>query len=455
MRVLCLTALLGVAALGTEPASSSSREDLRGRNEAVPRTHEPASAGGREPAGPTDVNVEMIVPPGEAQKYWPRWRGPSGQGHVSGTGYPDRWSTTENVLWKVPVSGSGNSSPIVWRDQIVMATSYDEGARKSLVAFSRTDGRKLWETFAPNGPVEDAHRKNGHASGTPATDGTRIYAYLGNHGLFAVDMSGKPAWHQPVGPFDAYHGTAGSPLVYKNRVILYQDQRAPGASFVAAFDTATGRQIWRTPRKESVGWGTPIAIRAGSRDEIIVSSMLRVYAYDPDTGRELWSAGGNLYEVIPTPVVGEGLIFATSGRAGPTLAIRPGGAGDVTSTHVAWTASKGSPFIPSPLLHNGVLYMVNDMTSVATAYDAKAGTVLWQGRLGNAARESFSPSPVVVDGKIFFTNDMGETFVLAAGREFKLLHVNQLDARTLASPALVDGRWYFRTATDLLAIGAR
>lgn len=405
------------------------------------------------PAPGVDMNVEMIVPSGEAEKYWPRWRGPSGQGHVSGTNYPDRWSATDNVLWKVPLPGAGNSSPIVWDDQIVMATSYDRGARKSLVSYSRTDGRKLWETFAPDAPPENAHNKNGHASGTPATDGSRIYAYLGNHGLLAVDMSGRQVWHQPVGPFNAYHGTAGSPLLYQDRVIIYQDQRARGASFVAAFDAATGRQLWRTPRSETVGWGTPIAVRAGTRDEIIVSSMHRVYAYDPGTGKELWSAAGNLAEVIPTPVVGEGLVFATSGRAGPTLAITPGGSGDVTNSHVVWKTSRGSPFVTSPLVHDGILYLVNDMTSVATAYEARTGTLLWQGRLGDVARESFSPSPVVVDGKIFFTNDMGETFVVAAGREFKLLHVNRLHARTLASPALVHGRWYFRTASELIAIG--
>jgi hypothetical protein len=122
------------------------------------------------------------------------------------------------------VPGAGNSSPIVWGDQIVLATSYERGERKSLLSFSRSDGRKLWETFAPDGPGERAHNKNGHASGTPTTDGTRIYAYLGNHGLFAVDMNGKPVWHQSLGPFDAYHGTAGSPLLYQNRVIVYQDQ---------------------------------------------------------------------------------------------------------------------------------------------------------------------------------------------------------------------------------------
>ena len=397
--------------------------------------------------------VEMIVPQGEAQKYWPRWRGPSGQGYVNGTGYVDTWSDTQNVLWKVPVPGASNSSPIVWGDLIIMATAHNDGARKSLIAFKRTDGSKLWETFAPDASAEFQHPKNGHASSTPTTDGQRVFAYLGSHGLLAVDLKGKQVWHRPLGAMSASHGTAGSPLLYKDRIILYQDQK--GSGFVADFDAATGKEVWRTARQAQVGWGTPIAIRAGERDELIVSSMREVNAYDPNTGAKLWNAGGNLFEVIPTPVVGEGLVFASSGRAGPTLAIRPGGSGDVTATHIAWKAAKGSPFVPSTLLHKGLLYMVNDMAAIATAYDAKSGEVLWQGRLGEAARESFSASPVVVDDKVYFTNDMGETFVLAAGREFKLLHVNHLNARTLASPALVDGKWYWRTDKELLAIGRK
>ena len=401
----------------------------------------------------SEPTVEMIVPQGEAQKYWPRWRGPSGQGYVNGSGYVDTWSDTQNVLWKVPVPGTSNSSPIVWGDLIVMATAHGDGARKSLVAFRRTDGTKLWETSAPDSSAEFQHPKNGHASATPTTDGQRVYAYLGSHGLLAVDLKGKQVWHRPLGAMNASHGTAGSPLLYKDRIILYQDQKETG--FVAAFDTATGKEVWRTARGAQVGWGTPIAIRAGERDELIVSSMREVTAYDPNTGAKLWNAAGNLFEVIPTPVVGEGLVFASSGRAGPTLAIRPGGSGDVTATHIAWKAAKGSPFVPSTLLHKGLLYMVNDMAAIATAYDAKTGEVLWQGRLGEAARESFSASPVVVDDKVFFTNDMGETFVLAAGREFKLLHVNHLNARTLASPALVDGKWYWRTEKELLAIGRK
>ena len=184
-----------------------------------------------------------------------------------------------------------------------------------------------------------------------------------------------------------------------------------------------------------------------------MSSQFRVYAYHPDTGKELWRAGGNLVEVTPTPVAGHGLLFCSSGRAGPTLAIRPGGAGDVTESRIAWQSPKGSPFIPSTLLYGENLYMVNDMVSVATAFHAASGKLLWQGRMGEALRESFSGSPVGVDGKVFFTNDQGETFVLKAGDEFQLLRVNRLNERALASPALVDGRWYFRTERRLLCIG--
>ena len=400
---------------------------------------------------PAIDDVMMIPVEGEGAKYWPRWRGPSGQGLVSGTGYTDRWSDTENVRWKTPLASTGNGSPIVWGNRIFLVTASEDGAKRGIAAFDRATGKQVWETFAADAPVERVMPKNGFASSTPTTDGRLIYAYLGSHGLLALDMSGKQVWHQWVGPIEAYHGTAGSALLYKDRVIIYQDQRGPGG-FIAAFDAKTGAPRWRQARTEQVGWGTPIAIRAGSRDEIIVSSMRKVYAYHPDSGDVLWTAGGSLFEVIPTPVVGHGLVFASSGRAGPTLAIRPGGSGDVTATHVAWKEVKGSPFVPSPLLYGDELYLINDMASIVTAYDAKSGAVRWQGRLGEAAREGFSASPVAVDGKVFFTNDMGETFVLAAGNDFKLLHVNRLNEPVLASPALVDGTWYFRTHKHLLAI---
>jgi outer membrane protein assembly factor BamB len=160
-----------------------------------------------------------------------------------------------------------------------------------------------------------------------------------------VDFEGKQVWHHSFGEIRTLHGTACSPLLYRDRVIVYQECGKPG-SFVAAFDRKTGKQLWSTPRKASVGWGSPAAIRAGDRDEIIVSSQHRVTAYDPDSGKELWTCGGNLDEVTPSPVVGHGMLFCCSGRQGPTLAITPGGSGDVTKTHVVWKENRDSPFIP-------------------------------------------------------------------------------------------------------------
>ncbi|MBM3810965.1 MAG: hypothetical protein FJW20_04960 [Acidimicrobiia bacterium] len=401
------------------------------------------------------AEVLQIPVEGEGARYWPRWRGPSGQGMVEDKGYVDRWSNTENVLWKVELPGSGNSSPVIWGDSIFLTTSYDGGARRSLLCLNRADGKLRWETFAPESAPERAYPKNGHASGTPSTDGKLVYTYLGNHGLMAVDFAGRQAWHRSFGRTNCLHGTACSPLLYKDRVIVFQDQRSPAHSFIAAFDKQTGKTKWWTHREEDTGWGSPIAIRALQREEIVVSSQFKVNSYDPETGKQLWFAYGTTAEVTPTPVVGHDLVFASSGRAGPTLAIRPGGSGNVTRSHIAWQSPRGSPFIPSPLLAGDYLYLVNDMTGVATCLEARTGKSLWQGRLGEAQRESFSASPVYVDNKVFFTNDVGETYVLKAGDEFQLLHVNRFHEMTLASPALVDGIWYFRTERHLYAIGRR
>jgi outer membrane protein assembly factor BamB len=398
----------------------------------------------------TDQAVRMIPVEDTAARYWPRWRGPSGQGLAADSGYPDRWSDKQNVLWRTSVPGRGHSSPIVWADRVFLTTAYNDG-RASVIAYRRSDGRQLWETFGPDRSPESMHFKNSHASATATTNGSAIFASFGNKGLVAVDFDGKLRWHRSLGRIDNYHGTAGSPLLYKDKVILFQDHA--GGGFVTALSANDGRPLWRTDRAGSVGWSTPIAIRAFDHDEIIVSSQSRVHAYDPESGKEIWSCRGNLFEVIPTPVVGHGLVFCSSGRAGPTLAIKPGGKGDVTNTHVAWQSPRGSPFVPSPLLYGEYLYLVNDMTSIATSFHAPSGKLMWQGRLGVATREGFSASPVGADGKVFFTNDDGETFVLRAGATFELLHVNRLNAQVLASPALVDRKWYFRTDRELLAIG--
>ncbi len=402
-------------------------------------------------AGQDNSAVRMVRPDGEGERYWPRWRGPSGQGVVDDTGYPDTWSATTNVLWKTSVPGSGSSSPIVWDDRIFLTTSSNSGRRVSILSFRRSDGELLWETDAPDDRAAYVHNKNSPASATVTTDGERVYASFGSRGMLAVDFDGRIAWHRDLGRIDNYHGAAGSPLLYRDTVIIYQDQNR--GAFVIALDTRTGETRWRTSRAASVGWGTPIAVTVGDHDELIVSSQRHVRSYDPTTGEELWNCGGNLFEVIPTPAVGHGLIFCSSGRAGPTLAIRPGGQGDVTDTHVAWKTTRGSPFVPSPLVYGDYLYLVNDMSSIITCLNAKTGETVWQERLGRPRREGISASPVVVDGKLFVTNDDGQTFVLKTGAEFELLHTNDIGTRMLASPALVDGIWYFRTSSDLLAIG--
>ena len=171
-------------------------------------------------------NVSMITMEGEAANYWPGWRGPSAQGYVKGSGYPDTWSSSENVRWRVSVPGEGNSSPIVWRDWIFLTTSRTGGLKLSLMGFNRENGKLRWETEIPQRGVESGHAKNGHASATPVTDGKRIYASFGTHGLFAFDFDGEIVWHAPVPKLDNYHGSAGSPILYENSIIIYQDHQA-------------------------------------------------------------------------------------------------------------------------------------------------------------------------------------------------------------------------------------
>ena len=405
--------------------------------------------------------VSMVAHTGAAKNYWPHWRGPSVQGIVEGKGYPDRWSDTENVLWKVPVPGRGHSSPIVWGDRIFLTSATPDGSRRSLLSFRRSDGKLLWDTPVPAADSERLYQKNSYASSSPTTDGELIYGYFGNAGVVAMNFSGKLVWHVSLGAIDLYHGPGGSPVLYKDRLILFQDQmnfgrdRAtePTPGFIVALDKKTGRELWRKTRSPRPGWGSPIAIQVGNRTEIIVSSGRAIDAYDPDTGEVLWTVKGNMPETIPMPVVGNGLLYCSSGRAGPTFAVRPGGKGDVTASHVVWSSPKGSPFVPSPLVHGDYLYTINDMASIVSCHNARTGEIIGQLRVGEARREGFSASPVIVEGKVYFTNDDGETFVLQAAPDFKLLHVNRMGAPMLASPALVDGRWYFRTASHLICVG--
>ena len=465
--VACVLFVIALVAVGFSRVLASSGQTATGG-----AASKPASASAVAPAHPavaaqstpvvaaSTPAISMVVPGGEAMKYWSRWRGPSGQGVVEGGKYPDTWSETANVIWKTKVPGRGHSSPIIWADRIFLTSAPEDGTKRSVLCFRRSDGTLLWQTAVPDVTAEKLYAKNSYASSSVSTDGQRVYAYFGSAGLAAFDFNGKLVWHAPLGTIILYHGPGGSPLLYKDRLILYQDQRLmdrrvetpPG--FIVAIDKATGRELWRQNRDPQPGWGTPIAITVGDRTEIVVSGSRRIDAYDPDTGKVYWSCTGNTVEVVPTPVVAHGMVFACSGRAGPTIAVRPGGTGDVTNTHVVWSTPRGSSFVPSPLVLGEYLYTVNDMVSVVSCHNARTGELVGQLRLGEPQREGFSASPVAVGGKIYFTNDEGDTFVLSPAPDFTLLHVNRLGERTLASPALVDGRWYFRTQDHLICVGA-
>ncbi len=411
-------------------------------------------------AAPAAIAVAPIPPCERAEQNWPRWRGPGGQGTSAARGLPAVFGGGDGkagndgnppgLLWKTPLPGSGNSSPIIWDARIYLTAAFEAGRRRSLICMDREKGRILWVKDAPAAPPEPQVRdKNGYASATPATDGERVLAFFGSAGLVSFHPGdGGILWHQPIDPFGGLHGTAASPVLYQDLVILFQDQNVR-KSVSVALDKRTGAERWRIDREPILGWCTPVVLRAGGRDELIHGSNRRLTAYDPATGKELWRCGGPTDEVIPTIVCGGGLIFATSGRNGPTLAIRPGGSGDVTATHLLWSVSRGGPHVPSPVLVNGSLTLINDF-GFATCLDAPTGATRWQKRLGGR----FSASPLAADGKIYFANEDGVVTVMKDDGSGEILATNELDAPVLASPAVLEGRLYFRTATHLLAIGA-
>jgi outer membrane protein assembly factor BamB len=417
------------------------------------RREEGKTAAAKAAAEPSP-GLDAILPAPGAEKEWPRWRGPWGTGRSDEPDAPLSWKAgpggDENVLWKVKVPGEGNSSPVVWGETIFVTTAFDRGQRRSLAAFRRGDGSLLWLSDAPR--VEPEGRviaKNGYASATPATDGERVVCFFGNTGLVAFDFAGKLLWHRPFETFDAMHGTGASPLLLGGLAVLIQEQ-SDRPSVGIAVDKTSGEVRWRAELPPALGWCTPIALRVEGRDELVCGTSRAVVSFDPQSGEELWYCGGPTHEVIPTLVYGHGLVFSCSGRNGPTLAIRPGGSGDVTESRLEWKVVRGGPHVPSPVLVGELLFLVND-TGVLTCLEARSGKTVYQQRLNG----KFSASPVAVAGRIYLTNEDGETFVVRAAREYALLGQSSLGEGALASMAVRGGRIYARGKQHLFAIGAK
>jgi outer membrane protein assembly factor BamB len=399
--------------------------------------------------------LEVSPLPVQAEN-WPRWRGSNGNAVSTASSLPLRWSSTENVRWKVRIPGEGFSSPIVWEERIFRTSAQDGGKRRLVHCLDRKDGKTLWSGEISDENPEQTSSMTGHAAATPVTDGRRVVAFFGNAGVICYDVEGKKLWQRSLGKFDSELGLASSPVLYHHLVILVCDHDGSQAtsfdSFLIALDVRTGTVAWKTDRRGLYrSWSTPILVPAGGdRQELVVSAQDQLRGYDPETGKELWRAGGMTGWVAPSPVFGHGLVYATSGKDGPTLAIRPGGKGDVTATHVVWQNRRGGPYVCSPLLYGSYLYVHNEQR-LLSCYHALTGKRQYQERMEG----KFYASSAAGDGKLYFTNDSGTTFVIKAGPSFERLARNDLGEYTLASPAFSRGELFLRTEQHLYCIAPR
>jgi len=400
----------------------------------------------------TVAAVTLVGPAAHAQD-WPAFRGPTGQGHSVELGLPLDWSESDNVVWKTPVPGRGWSSPVVVEGRVWLTTATAVGAGSlRLLAYDAETGQEVLnvEVFRVD-QTASPNPKNSLASPTPVVDvdGDRVYVHFGADGTAALTTDGDIIWSTRF-PYVTQHGNGGSPVLYRDRLILSID--GYDTAFVVALDAATGEERWRTPRRQPISqaYSTPLVIRVGDRDQLFSIGAFRATAYDPESGEEIWEVSyRDGFSNVPAPVFGHGMVYVTTGFQVPSLlAVRADGHGDVTTSHTAWTLRRGVPLTPSPLLVGDELYIVSDL-GVATCLDARTGETHWQTRL----RGNFSASPVFADGRIYFQSEEGVTTVVAPGTEYRELATNRLDGAILASMAVANGSLFIRTGDHLYRIG--
>ena len=422
-----------------------------------------------------------------ASSQWPQFRGPGSSGVSDGVGLPDTWSDTANVVWKTSIPGRGWSSPIVWGDRVFLTSAIQEEGKPEPVkkglymggdrpepkkkqrwvvfCLELTSGKILWQkTAAESAPKHGHHIKNSFASETPVTDGQRVYAYFGSQGLFCFDFDGNKLWSRSWGDFAtrANWGTASSPVLHGDRIYIVNDNEE--ASFLAAIDKITGREIWKIPRDEKSNWATPLVWQNEKRTEIVTAGSKLVRSYDLD-GKLLWQLGGLSAITIPTPLAGQGLVYVASGfvldRKRPLLAIRPGAQGDISlksdelkNGSIAWCQKQAGPYNPSPILYGDYVYVLYDFGFLA-CYDARTGKEMYGRTRIHPKARSFTSSPWAYEGTIFCLSEDGDTFVVEAGPKFKLLRVNSLGELCMASPAIAGKSLIVRTESGLVRIGGR
>lgn len=422
---------------------------------------------------------------------WTSWRGPNGNGVSPDRTLPTRWSAKENVAWKAPIAGTGVSTPIVSGDRVYVTSQIGAGVRREgnhprlvqgsdaaaqgeralsvdtagadpaqttfiVEAFNRATGTRVWERrIAAVGDLTPVHDKHNLATPSPVTDGNLVIAWFGTGQLVALDRSGAIVWQRHLakenGAFDIQWGHGSSPTLYGDLVILLCDQ--PARSYLLAVDKNTGKDRWKTDRGQGrASYSTPLVVEGTFGAEVIVNSTERIDAYDAKTGTFLWHTGEVSRFAVPSPVFHDGVIYLSRGyRSGPYMAIKPGGRGDVSSSQTVWRIATGAPYCSSLLFYDGVVYMANDV-GVLTAVAAATGERVWQERVDGV----FSASPVAGGGHVYFLGEGGETVVLKAGakdRAPSIVARNALDERAVASPAISNGQIFIRTDKHVFAIG--
>jgi outer membrane protein assembly factor BamB len=429
------------------------------------------------------VAAIAVVPATVRAQQWPSFRGPGGSGVAPAPAAPPITfdvTTSKNVAWRTPIAGLAHSSPIVWNDRVYVTTAVpvsgtpavktgaagidsatDTGVHTwRLIALDRNTGAVVWDREVHRGaPRMKRHVKASHASATPATDGRAIVALLGSEGLFCFEMTGALRWKQDLGVMDVglvddptyQWGPASSPVIFENLVIVQNDRHKDAV--LAAYDLQTGKRVWQTSRDELPSWATPLVHgRGGARPQLVTNSGKFIRGMDPRTGRELWRLGDNATQVkVPTPVAAGDLVIVTGGYPGggrPIYAIKPGLSGEVAETNaLAWKVERGSPYTPTPLVYEGILYACTD-NGILSAYDVTNGTRLYQQRLPTGA---FSASPVAAAGRVYLASEDGDLFVVRAGRTYELLATNRLGEITMATPAIAGPTLIVRTRTGLIA----
>lgn len=388
------------------------------------------------------------------QNDWPWWRGPTLNGKSSGKAPPTEWNQKKNVVWKSPIPGRGYSTPSILGNRIFISTADDEAQTQSLLCLDRKNGKQLWKKQIHKGKLPRAHRKNSHASASPACDGELIFvAFAVDDAIFvtAVDSDGNQKWQERVGSFKSEHGFCGSPVIYKSVVVVCGDSLQ--GSFISGIDRASGKSLWRTSRKDGPAHGNyaaPIVGVVAGRPQVLISGQLRVDSYDPMTGERLWTVDGTPAAVIANTMTFDGdYVYASGGYPEKaTLCIRADGKGDVTETHIEWRRDQLITYVPSPIVHNGRIYMVND-GGIALCLNSKTGKEIWRDRIDGA----FSASPILAGDYLFCPSEDGTTHILKIGNKFERVASNDLGSGIFASPVICGGQLFLRTKEHLYCIG--